>query len=57
MPEKMPESRAKGLNFREDKQPAKLDANIVAVFRMSDYITTYSWTVSYIVTTAAIVLL
>jgi hypothetical protein len=35
VPEAMPESRGRGLHFREEKQPNKLGSDVLALFRLS----------------------
>jgi hypothetical protein len=36
VPEAMPESRGRGLHFREEKRPGKISPDVLAVFRLSD---------------------
>jgi len=36
VPEAMPESRGRGLAFREEKQPGKAGANVLGVFRLTE---------------------
>ena len=36
VPELMPESRGRGLHFREEKQPSKPDDSVLAIFRLTD---------------------